>query len=767
MSEKSNKEWLKTACILCHTNCGLAVQLDESGRHIARVKGDKEHPASKGYTCNKALQLDYYQNGRDRLTSPLRRRADGTFEEIDWDTAIREVAEKAVAVRDEFGGDKILYYGGGAQGNHLPGMYATGLRQALGIKYRSNALAQEKTGVAWVINRMLGTSFWHGDFETCEVAVFVGKNPWHSHGVQRARFVLRQIAKDEKRSMVVIDPKRTETAELADFHLQVKPGRDAWCLSALLGVLVQEDLVDHTFLAAHADGTQEALTLFENIDIEEYAKISGVDSDLIRAAARRIARAESMSLYEDLGVEMAPNSTLNSYLNGLLVLITGNFGKEGALNIPAPIVPLFSKTKERQGSDGDDMEIATSPVTGSRVLADLLPCNLIPDEILSDHPNRFRAMFVEASNPAHSLADSKRMREALSSLDLLVVTDVAMTETAQLADYVLPACSQFEKWEATFFNFEFPKNFYHLRRPLMDPLPGTLPESEIHARLLEAIGVFAPGELDELKDAAVNDRDQFLGAFFKAMGENPNIAAYPVHTLYRTLGQTLPNGAATAVGLWASAHLCAQKYPQSLARAGFAGKTKPAGDELFEAMLNNPSGVVFSVDEPEESFKRIEKPSGKVNLVIPEMVRELQVLSEDILPDETSDFPLVLEAGTRRANTAMTTIRDPQWLKSNDATALLVNPTDGAEMGLTDGGTATLKTKTGEWRVMVRLDNRMQSGHISLPNGLGLSYPDGQGVNQITGTPPNELTSTEDRDAFAGTPWHKFVPAQLLALSAG
>ena len=117
--EDPTKVWHKTACVLCSNNCGIEVRLD--GRKITRVRGDKDHPASKGYTCEKALRIDYYQNGRDRLTSPLRRRPDGTFEEISWDTAIGEVAGKLAAIRARVGGDKILYYGGGGQGNHFPG----------------------------------------------------------------------------------------------------------------------------------------------------------------------------------------------------------------------------------------------------------------------------------------------------------------------------------------------------------------------------------------------------------------------------------------------------------------------------------------------------------------------------------------------------------------------------------------------------------------------------------------------------------------------
>ena len=160
------EQWEKTACILCSQNCGIEVQLD--GRHLVRFRGDRAHPASQGYTCEKALRLDYYQNARDRLTSPLRRRADGTFEPISWDTAITEVAARLAQVRDTHGGETIFYYGGGGQGNHLGGTYARATRAALGSIYTSNALAQEKTGEFWVDGQLFGrlrsTPTWRSSF---------------------------------------------------------------------------------------------------------------------------------------------------------------------------------------------------------------------------------------------------------------------------------------------------------------------------------------------------------------------------------------------------------------------------------------------------------------------------------------------------------------------------------------------------------------------------------------------------------------------------
>ncbi len=285
-------QWKKTACILCSLNCGLEVQT-ENGR-ISKIRGDDDHPASQGYVCEKSQRMDYYQNGADRLDTPMRRRTDGSYEAIDWDTAIREVAEKFLAIKRRHGGESILYYGGGAQGNHLGGAYGDSTLKALGVKYRSNALAQEKTGEFWVQGKMFGTGV-HGDFEHCEVAILIGKNPWQSHGFARARVLLNAMAKDPARSIIVIDPRLSETAALADFHLQIRPGTDAWCLAALVGIIVQDGLLARDWLAEHTSGYEHIVDELNAIPVAYCAETCGVAEDKLRAAARRIASASSVS----------------------------------------------------------------------------------------------------------------------------------------------------------------------------------------------------------------------------------------------------------------------------------------------------------------------------------------------------------------------------------------------------------------------------------------------------------------------------------------
>ena len=742
-------DWKPTACILCECNCGLEAELGgEGGRHLIRLRGDKRHPSSRGYACEKAHALDHYQNGRDRLTTPLRRKADGTFEAIDWDTAIREVAERLARVRDTHGGESIFYYGGGGQGNHLCGAYATATRRALGSRFRSSALAQEKTGEFWVNDRMLGGST-RADFERCDVALFLGKNPWHSHSIPRARVTLKEIAKDPARTLIVIDPRRTETAEMADLHLAVRPGGDAWLLAAILGVIVQEGWIDRAFVEAHTVGAEEVIALLRDVDVAACSARAGVDEALVREAASAIGHAKALASFEDLGVQMNRGSTLVSYLHKLLVLLTGNLGKPGTHYFATTLVPIASGASKH-----------VSPVAGARIVGGLVPCNVIAEEILTDHPKRYRAMIVEAANPAHSLADSQRMREALRALDALVVIDVAMSETAELADYVLPATTQFEKAEATFFNFDFPRNAFHLRSRLLAPPEGPLPEAEIHARLCEALGAVTEADLAPLREAAAAGPDAYGQAVAMRVMSDPRLGAQAPILLYRTL--PLPEEVregAVMLGLFLRA---AMKDGASLARAGFEGDPLTATRKLFEAVLATPSGVVFAVDEWSDVIGRIATPDGKAHLALPDLLGALREVIATTEAEEPRDpaFPFVLSAGERRSFTANTIIRDPAWRKKDAGGALRIHPDDAAALGVRSGEPVRLTTKRGSVVVPIEPSDSMRRGHVSLPNGLGVRYPTESG-REATGVAPNELTAAEDRDPFVGTPWHKHVAARI------
>lgn len=741
----------KSVCILCYVNCGIDVEIEDG--LMKRVKGDKDNPKSLGYICQKAGRLPYYANDRAlRLTSPLKRNAQGQFEEISWDVAISEIAEKLNAIRATGSEQAFGYYGGGGQGSVMGGVFSQALRGAMGNGPNFSALSQEKTGDFWVNGRMFGAQNCHTaeDVHGAELTVILGCNPWMANGFVRARDAMTAIGKDTARKMIVIDPRRTEVADLADLHLALRPGTDAYLLGALLAMIVARGGEDPVFLAARTTGWEEVRASLATVPIDAWLAASDISRDQAETAVSLILGAASMTVRADVGVQQSRNSTLNAYFEKLLFLVTGNFLRPGCNGLHTWLAPMWGHS--RPG--------AVDLATGQERIAGLSPPNDIPKSILTDHPDRVRAMFIDSGNPANTVTDTAAVEKALSSLELLVVIEVAMTESARLADYVLPACNQFERWENTLFTFEYPHNVFQLREPLFEPLPGTLPEPEIYVRILHAMGVMpAQEKLDALRDLAAADRSAFAEAFAEMQNQDRNTRFLAPAILYETLGKTLPPGAAATAVWWPAAHHCANTSRQAVIGAGFEGEGSDLGEALFEAMVTRRSGVVFTHERHEDLWRLVRHQDGRVHLAIPEMFDWMAGLDvADAAPDP--DYPIMLIGGQRRHYNANQAIRDPRWRKTDPAGALHMHPDDLATAKGVPGGWMAVITRVGRIVVRVESDPRLRQGQASLPHGFGQIYDTPKGRVTI-GPRLNMITMTEDCDPIARTPHHKNVAIRV------
>src|SRR5262245_43761772 len=599
--------WHPTACILCYVNCGVEVMT--AGRDIVRVRGDKAHPSTRGYLCQKAQRLNFYQNHADRLTTPLRRRPDGSFEAIDWDTALGEIAQRLNRLRGQYGGKAFAFYGGGGQRNHLGGAYGVSLLRAMGSANYYSALSQEKTGDFWVNGFLFGAQNAHTaeDVEHCDLLVVIGCNPWLAHGFRNARNLINEIKSDPRRHLLVIDPRRTEVAEVADLHLQLRPGTDAFLLGAILALILHRGGEDAAFLQVHTVGFDQVREVLLNVPIDEWVRHAGVERADVERAVDLILAARAMTVRVELGIQQGRHSTLNSHLEKLLFLLTGNFGRQGTNNLHTWLQPLWGNSRSER-----------SAVTDQEQISGLYPPNRFPAEVLNDHPDRLRAVWVDSSNPLNTAANTKAMEEAFRALDLVVVVDVAPTETAALAHYVLPAASQYEKWEYTLFNFEFPTNYFHLRAPLFDPLPGTLPEPEIYTRLLRKMGDLPPAaDLAELRTLAATDRAEFMQRFTAFLGSRRGLAAIAPTVLYETLGRTLSDGSGGAALLWLACHRFATEQPEAVRATGLSGEGFTLGEALFEKVRTSRSGTAFSTHTYEQVWSLMKHKDRKIHLAVP------------------------------------------------------------------------------------------------------------------------------------------------------
>jgi len=758
----------QTACILCSRNCGLRVETD--GTRITAVRGDDAHPVSKGYLCQKAARLTHYQTNDDRLEHPLRREPDGSFVRVGWDEALTDIASRLVRIREAHGGSAFAFYGGGGQGNHLGGAYSRQLLKAMKSRFVYTALAQEKTGDFWVNGRLFGDQRCHTteDVEHADYVLFIGTNPFMAHGIPNARETLRDLKANPDRTMVVIDPRRTETAKAADVHLQLRPGTDAFLLAAILGIVVRDGLYDRAFLAERCTGFDAVEAELRAIPIEEFVRRADVPLADVEAVAHGFAKAKAGCVRIDLGIQQTLHSTLNSYLEKLLFLVTGNFGKRGANNFHSFFLPILGHSDERKPAE-------KNPRTahhGMFAIAGIYPPNILPSEIEHPGEDRIRAMFVDSANPVMTGADTAAYERAFAKLELLVVVDVAMTETARLAHYVLPAASQFEKWECTGFNLEFPVNAFHLRHPIFEPRGESLPEPEIYTRLLEAMGAI-PKRLPWLaaiarREPSMTKHAACVAALAATLAANARWAPYAASIVYRTLGPTLAPArarpgrvsAAAAAPLLALAIELATREATAVRRAGHRGNRFTLGVNLFHAILEAAEGTTFTTHRFEETWSFLRHEDRRIHLDVPEMLASLRELGAG--PKPSTERPFVLLAGERRAYNANQIFRDPAWRKVDRDGAMRMHPADASTLGLRDGSRAVCSSDRGEIEVAIELDDSVRVGMVTLPHGYGMRYRD----EAPNGPQINRLTSSDHCDPLARTPYHKHVAVSIRAASA-
>jgi anaerobic selenocysteine-containing dehydrogenase len=745
----------QTACILCSRNCGLKVEVE--GGQFHKIRGDDNCPTSRGYVCQKAARLTHYQTHADRLQFPLKRQADGSFVRVSWDEALDDIASRLLAIRKQHGGQAFALYGGGGQGNHLGGVYSRQLLKAMNSFYLYTALGQEKTGDFWVNGRLFGKQNCHTteDVEHADYVLFIGTNPFQAHGIPNARDTLKHIKNDPQRTMVVIDPRRTETAKLADIHLQLRPGTDAFLLAALLSIIVRENLHDKAFLAERCVGFEAVEQALLAVPVAEFVQYADVPLADVVAVARGYASARRAAVRADLGIQHTLNSTLNSYLEKLLYLVTGNFGIEGGNNFHSIFLPVIGHSDEKNPKLVRTVHHGMFPIAG------IFPPNILPAEIDNASDQRLRALFVDSGNPALTIADSAAVEQAFAKLELLVVVDVTMTETAKLAHYILPAASQFEKFEATGFNLEFPKNYFHLRHPVFEPLGESLCEAEIYSRLLEKMAV-VPSRHALLEGVAKMEPKltrhlAYIAALSFTLATRPKLAPYAATIIYRSLGKVL-GPSASAATLLPIAMAYAGKHRAAVQRSGIKGNKFTLGVGLFRKIVGSPQGTVISEHRQEDVWSFLATPDKRIHLAIAELLDQLKQLQPSAGAVD-QQYPLVLMAGERRSYNANQIYRDPTWRKQDQHGALRIHPDDAKTYGLSDGGKAICQTRGGALEVVVAFDENTRAGFVTLPHGYGMRFQDGApGGPQL-----NRLTSGAHCDPLTHTPWHKFVPVSLIS----
>jgi anaerobic selenocysteine-containing dehydrogenase len=361
------------------------------------------------------------------------------------------------------------------------------------------------------------------------------------------------------------------------------------------------------------------------------------------------------------------------------------------------------------------------------------------------------------SNPLRSYADTTAYEEAFKKLDLLVTCELAMTETAALSHYVLPALSAYESWDGTFFAWTFPEIFFQMRRPVVEPLGEPLHLSEILVRIADAVGVI-PAIPQSLYDAALKDRMTFGMELMKFIQDNPKALSDMPYVLAKTLGVTL--GSPNLAALWGLLQATPKSFRKAAVRAGFTPGIM-LGEEVFQAILDHPEGVIIGRSDPAENFSMIAHEDGKIHVHIPEMedwVKSIEPASEEKAMQPDPVYPFILQAGRHMSMNANTLMRDPSWNAGKRACTLTMHPDDAAKINIIDGQMVRVITDAGQVEIEAELTESTRRGQVIIPHGFGMIYE-----GKTYGANANRLTKNTYRDKFAGTPLHRYVRCRVEA----
>ena len=743
-------QWHKTGCVLCAQNCGLEARVEDG--HMVKIRPDKANPRSQGYACRKGLNVIYHQYPADRLCEPLKR-VGARFEPISWQQAIAEIAAKLKKLLDKHGPRCLAYMGGSAQGGHMEAGFGLGLIRALSSQYYYSSAGQEFSGAWWVFGRMLGKQYnvAIADEHAAEMLVAWGWNGMQSHQMPRAPLVLKEFSKDPARLLVVVDPRRSETAAIANIHLPVRPGSDALLAKAMIALILQQGWENRSYLDKFVEGWDRIQPWFENFDVPAALDVCQVDFPSVREICR-LMTTQRWCFHSDLGIYMGRNSTLNSYLLNLLGAVCGIFGVRGGNIIPGMVMPMGFHADERNQKTWHTVVTHMPPAA-----AGAFPPAVMPEEILNDHPQRLRAVLVSACNPLRAYPDTQAYEKAFGALDLLVVNDIVMSESARLAHYVLPCRTFYESWDTTFFPWTYPEVFMQLRRPIVDPSPKCLEASQIFTRLADGLGLI-PDIPDALYHAARGDRLAFGAKLMEYGARVPGALPRMPFVLAKTLGQHWDSAA--KAGLWGVLMTAPEAFRNNAARAGFESGLDQ-GDRIFQALLDKPEGIWIGKADAQNPMDGIKTPSGKVEVFIPELedaVRQLTPQNEALALKMPADFPMILNAGRHMQYNANTLMRNPAWNNGKKACTVAVNPIDAESQGLIDGQEVKVTTQAGWAAGELEVSEQVRQGMVLIPHGFGLLY-DGK----VSGINVNHLTKNTHRDPI-GTPIHRFIPCRIEAV---
>jgi anaerobic selenocysteine-containing dehydrogenase len=695
------------ACNLCEAICGLEIKTQ--GQQVMSIKGDKNDPLSRGYICPKGTAMEDVYTDPDRLRYPVKRKGD-QWVQIDWDEAFNTVAERLVAVQQRYGADTVAVYAGNPNVHNYGSMTHGGIfRKTLGSKSNFSATSLDQLPLHLACYSLYGhqSLIPIPDIDHTQYMLIIGGNPLASNGsLMTVPDVPKRLKAIQQRGgrFVVIDPRRTETAEIADQHLFIRPGTDAYLLMAMIQTLFAENLVNSGHLNDLLEGVNEVQAACLPFTPELAEQHTGVAAEQIRQLARDMANIEGAVCYGRMGVSVQVYGSLCQWAIQIINILTNSLDVPGGALAASP---AFGYVKPGESGSGH-FNAWRSRVSGLPEFAGELPSAALAEEILTEGDGQYRALVTIAGNPVLSAPNGKQMDKALSGLDFMVAIDFYINETTRHDDIILPPTSALEHdhYDLAFLRLAV-HNTARFNEPVFEPPQGTLHDWEIFNGLAVALA-------------------QCKGAEVKPLPSPDKLIDLGV--------QRGPYGAAAGHGLALTLDKIKQQ-PHGID----LGPLKPS----LRDRLCTDSGMIKLLDD----------------YFLADIVR-LSEASPKVAPDE------LMMIGRRHIRSNNSWMHNSHRLvKGKPRWQLLMHPDDLSARQIEHGSRVRIQSRVGEVVTEVLASEEVMPGVVSLPHGWGHQR---KGVSltiaaEQGGVSCNDITDNKLVDQLSGNAALNGVPVRVFA----
>jgi anaerobic selenocysteine-containing dehydrogenase len=666
MQKKRNVTHFR-ACNLCEAICGLAIEVN--GDEITAIRGDRDDPFSRGHICPKAVALQDIHNDPDRLRHPMRRTPDGSWERLSWDEAFDEVSDRLRTIQRTHGNDSVgLYVGNPSVHNWGTLLYGPPLSRALRTKNRFSATSVDQLPHHLAATLMFGHKLLLPvpDVDRSHFFLVLGANPVVSNGsMMTAPGFKRRLEDLRERGgrLVVVDPRRTETAELSDQHLFIRPGSDALLLMALLQVVFSDGLEKIGTPSDFCDSIEIVRELVADVTPEAVSSATGIDAGAIRDLAREFAAAPSAVCYGRLGVSTQAFGGLCQWLVNVLNIVTGNFDRAGGAMFTRPAIDLVASTGPGH------LGRYASRVRGLPAYAGELPVASLAEEILTEGEGRIRALLTIAGNPVLSTPNGAQLDRALGGLDFMVAVDFYLNETTRHAHIILPPTSALEHDHYDLvFNLLAVRNVARYSAAIFDPAPDTRHDWQILAEL------------------------------HRRLDDGPPLARFK---------------------RWLNARIGPRRILDlGLRRGPWGSGLRQFGGGLELAKLEREiHGVDLGPLEPCLP-ERLRTPGRRIELAPEPFVKDTRRLLAALEGDQFNQPLLLIGRRHLRSNNSWMH-NSLRLVKGKDRCTLLMHPEDAAQLGVAGEAMVAVSSRTGRIEVPLELSDEVMRGVVSLPHGWG------------------------------------------------